>query len=177
MLTATGRQFFPLDPRPEDVCIEDIAHALSNLCRFGGHCRLFYSVAEHSVHVARSFSDRRLALGALLHDAAEAYLVDVPRPVKKVLAKYGEIELNVEVAIAEKFDLLWPIKQPAIAEADDRILIDERDQVMPPCPYNGGWPDVTPLGATLECWSPAMARAVFMSAYKGLTVGWPETAA
>jgi hypothetical protein len=82
--TFTGRQFWPCDPRPEDVCLEDIAHHLALMCRFGGACRVFYSVAEHSVRVAelvwdRTNGDREAALAGLLHDASEAYLVDIPK--------------------------------------------------------------------------------------------------
>src|SRR5690606_29748913 len=91
MQTFTGRRFWPLDPRPDEICIEDIAHALSMQCRYAGHCLSFYSVAEHSVllsqHVAEPF--RRWAL---LHDASEAYLVDVPRPIKGDLSNYRAVE-------------------------------------------------------------------------------------
>lgn len=79
--TFSGRQFFPLEPRVEDVCIEDIAHGLSNLCRYAGHCECFYSVAQHCLLVSRVVP-REHALRGLLHDASEAYLIDVPRPIK-----------------------------------------------------------------------------------------------
>src|SRR5580704_6503205 len=79
--TYTGKKFFPYDPRPEQICIEDIAHGLSMLCRFVGQCRFFFSVAEHSIAVARLLPTN-LKLFGLLHDASEAYLADLPRPVK-----------------------------------------------------------------------------------------------
>ena len=75
--TYTGIQFWPLDPRPEEIDIQDIAHALSLLCRFNGHCQRFYSVAEHSVHVSTILAPE-FGLWGLLHDAAEAYLSDIP---------------------------------------------------------------------------------------------------
>lgn len=91
----TGRRVYPLSPDPESVTLEDVAHSLSLVCRFQGHCSLFYSVAEHSVHVARlcwrwgegleNPERARLALLGLLHDAGEAYLADVSRPVKSSL--------------------------------------------------------------------------------------------
>ena len=79
--TYTGKKFYPYDPRPEQICIEDIAHGLSMLCRFAGQCRFFFSVAEHSIAVAHLLP-ANLKLFGLLHDASEAYLVDLPRPVK-----------------------------------------------------------------------------------------------
>jgi hypothetical protein len=91
MLTASGQQFRPTAPDPALVRVTDIAHALSHLCRYNGHVRSFYSVAEHSVLMARHFIARRdypLARWALLHDGSEAYLGDVIRPLKKALPDY-----------------------------------------------------------------------------------------
>lgn len=100
----SGIAFWPMDPRADEVRLEDIAHSLSLLCRFGGHCSRFYSVAEHSVHVARLCSPE-VALWGLLHDASEAYVVDLPRPIKRQLPEYAEIEGLVQFAIAEHFGL------------------------------------------------------------------------
>ena len=106
MQTYTGRQFWPLDPRPEEVVIEDIARALSMQCRFAGHCAKFYSVADHSVRVSMLADENStLALAGLLHDAAEAYVVDVPRPLKRFLPGYKEIEREVARAIEKRFGL------------------------------------------------------------------------
>ena len=106
--TYTGKKFYPYDPRPEQICIEDIAHGLSMLCRFVGQCRFFFSVAEHSIAVARLLP-ANLKLFGLLHDASEAYLADLPRPVKAGLPEYKAIEANVERVIAEKFELPFPM--------------------------------------------------------------------
>lgn len=81
IMTRTGKKFFPCNPRIEDVDVEDIAHALSHICRFGGHSSRFYSVAEHSI-VASVLCPDEFKLKGLLHDAAEAYLGDVPSPMK-----------------------------------------------------------------------------------------------
>src|SRR5690348_18006267 len=91
--TFTGRTFCPLDPKPEDIDIQDIAHALSCQCRFTGHSRKFYSVAEHCVRVSLLVSPD-LQLAALLHDASEAYLSDVARPIKRLpaMAEYRRTE-------------------------------------------------------------------------------------
>lgn len=161
--TYTGRKFYPLDPRPGDVCIEDIAHALSMTCRFGGHCLKFYSVAEHSVHVARNVS-RENALWGLLHDASEAYLVDVPRPLKHQLAGYRVAERRVEIAVARAISL--PETMPdEVKRADHRILTDEMCQVMapPPEPWAGM---IEPLGVRIMGWAPDRAKAEFLAAYR-----------
>lgn len=85
MQTYTGKAFYPLDPRPDEVCIDDIAHALSQIPRFGGHARRHYSVAQHSWHMSCLFGNPLLAYQALLHDAQEAYLGDIVQPLKSCL--------------------------------------------------------------------------------------------
>lgn len=123
--TYTGRQFWPLDPRPEDVCIEDIAHALSLQCRFAGHCKRFYSVAEHSVRVSWVVPEEHALIG-LLHDASEAYLQDFVRPLKNTEfgRAYRLAEYRVQLAICEHFRIpvVWPT---CIGEADNRMLATE----------------------------------------------------
>ena len=83
--TFTGRQFWPLGPEPTDIVIEDIGHALGSLCRFNGHCKAFYSVAQHSILVSRACEKHGLvaAFRGLMHDASETYLLDVPKPLKR----------------------------------------------------------------------------------------------
>ena len=83
--TATGRWVNPMALKADDVCIEDIAVSLSHQCRFGGHCMQFYSVGEHSLNVAGMSTDHATKLLGLLHDATEAYLIDVPRPYKQLI--------------------------------------------------------------------------------------------
>lgn len=128
ILTYTGRQFWPLDPRPDEVCIEDIAHALSMLCRFGGHCSIFYSVAEHSVNTSRIVS-QEFAMAALLHDAAEAYVVDIPRPLKRYLSNYSTVEQVVWMSITKRFGI--PNELPEeVKQADIAMLKAEASQIM-----------------------------------------------
>lgn len=163
--TYTGRKFWPLAPRAEDVCIEDIAHALSQKCRFTGHTRTFYSVAQHSVIVSWHCSDEN-ALWGLLHDAAEAYLPDVARPIKPYLDGFREIEDRVLQAVAERFGLPWPMPFE-IAEVDLRVLAAERRDVMGPSGHE--WELLCGVEPADECiweWLPHEAEATFIHAFK-----------
>jgi hypothetical protein len=160
--TYTGRQFWPLDPRPDEIHIDDIAHALSLQCRYAGHCRRFYSVAEHSVLLARYVSPKN-ALWALLHDASEAYLVDVPRPIKPALTGYKAIENEVMAAVADRFGL--SSSMPAeVHDADMRICVDEKAQNMTPG-LMWGIDGLKPIGAKLQFWSPEQAESAFVKTY------------
>jgi|JRYH01.1.fsa_nt_gb hypothetical protein len=168
--TYSGRQFWPMDPRPEEVFIEDIAHALAMQCRFAGHCLRFYSVAEHSVLLTRYFKWRGASvttqLWALLHDASEAYLVDVPRPVKPYLEGYRQAEAAVMAAICAKFDL--PRRMPAeVHEADSAIIGNERDN-MAPCVAE--WYATGPGldGVYLRNWTPEVAELEFTAEFRRL---------
>lgn len=127
--TYTGVRFYPYDPRPEDVNIEDIAHHLSLLCRFNGAVRTFYSVAQHSVLVSRNVPPG-MALWGLLHDAAEAYLGDMVRPLKMGMPQYRAVEERVLGAVAAKFLLLWP-PSGAVKVADQVLLSTERRDLLP----------------------------------------------
>jgi 5'-deoxynucleotidase YfbR-like HD superfamily hydrolase len=112
-----------LDPDPAEVDARDIAHALSNICRFSGHVREFYSVAEHCIRVSLELPPD-LALAGLLHDASEAYLVDVPRPLKPALEGYQIAEDRLMFMLAGKFGFPWPMPEP-VRQADERLLVME----------------------------------------------------
>jgi len=135
--TYTGRQFRPFDPRPEDVCIEDIAHALSLLCRFNGQCRYFYSVGQHSLLCSELAHKRglgkRMELLMLLHDASEAYVSDVARPIKPFLNNFKDIEHKVQRAILDAFVIKEPSKNEMqlIKEIDLTLLATEARILMP----------------------------------------------
>lgn len=168
MQTFSGRKFWSMDPRPEDVSIEDIAHALSLQCRFAGHVYKFYSVAEHSVLMAwwlYRHAGAQTALAGLLHDASEAYLVDVPRPVKPFLAGYKDAEAKVQAVIMHKYGL--PPELPrAVKEADDRIIGDELANLKP-MEWHGRYRN--PLGVRLQYWEPPRAEEKFLSAFRALS--------
>ena len=133
IFTFTGRTIRPLDPDPADIDIEDIAHALANQCRWTGHVRKFYSVAEHSIYVAYELPDE-LQLSGLLHDATEAYLADLARPIKHAPLlgpEYLKYEAILEAAIAQRFDVKTLHQDDRIKVADDEVLRREAQQLMP----------------------------------------------
>lgn len=167
--TFTGKQFWPLDARVEDVDIEDIAHALANQCRFAGHCKFHYSVAQHSVYVSR-FCSPQNALCGLLHDGTEAYLVDLPRPIKKLpaFAAYSEAEANLAIVVCDAFGL--PHKEPDdVHEADMRICATEVRDVM--TRSNALWLQKMPEPYELVITSMTTqeAKQAFLLRYKELT--------
>lgn len=164
--TYSGRKFYPLDPNPADIDIVDIAHSLSMQCRYAGHCRRFYSVAEHSVLLAEWMLGvaPEHALWALLHDASEAYLVDVPRPLKHSMPDYLAAERQVMRAVCKRFSL--PEAMPALVhEADQDIIADELAN-MEYMPWHDKHDD--PLGVTLRYWGPSTAKEVFLDMYDTL---------
>lgn len=130
ILTYRKKEFYPLDPKIEDLDIVDIAHALSLLCRANGHFKHFYSVGLHSINCAyeaqaRGYS-KNVILGCLLHDGSEAYLADITRPVKKHLHKYLEIEDVLQSKIFEKWiHTLTDDEKKQLFEIDDAILYYE----------------------------------------------------
>ena len=168
MALASGRQFWPLDPRADEIHIEDIAHALSHICRYGGHSRRFYSVAEHSVLVSQLVPSEH-ALTGLLHDAAEAYLGDVPRPLKRQACMEGwrEAEARLENAIAEAFGITLPMPD-VVKEIDDRIILDEWSALMPRFDADIGVSGA-PVGVPIIGMEPEKARGMFLARFDRLT--------
>lgn len=172
--TFSGQKWFISDPDPADVRIEDIAHALSLICRFGGHCREFYSVAQHSVHVADVIAidqpdDYHLQLWGLMHDATEAYVGDMVRPLKLTLPQYKVAENLTEWAICEGLGILVRSDiQMAVKFYDDVMLMTERRDLVNHCGHE--WtPRARPWERTLVAWDSALARSNFMFRYNFLT--------
>lgn len=163
--TYLGTVFYPLDPRQEEIDISDIAHALSNLCRFGGHCNQFYSVAEHSVRVALILPQEQRLWG-LLHDASEAYLCDLPRPIKR-FAEFGplyrEVEDNLQKIIFEKYGLIGKVPD-SVKKADTDLLMTEKRDLMHGC--NKAWEDIgVPLIGTIVPQTTREAEEWFLNTF------------
>lgn len=166
MRTYTGRRINPLNLRPEDVDILDIAHALSNECRYNGMCAEFYSVAQHSLYVAEQFTvtaNPPLALAALLHDGSEAYLKDIPSPVKKSpeFACYREIEARVQAAVYEAFGL-GPDVPAEVKAADHAVLVAEGIVLMNELYTDFG----PPADVQIAPMQPEWAKAKFMAKFQ-----------
>ena len=171
--TYKGIQFWPLDPRPEEIDIEDVAHALSMQCRYGGHCREFYSVAQHSVIVSQNVPYKH-SLWGLLHDAAEAYLVDLPRPIKRYCEMgrlYKEIENRLLLAVAQRFGL--PVfgvdgMPDCVHKADVVVLVTEKRDLMTIAPKP--WEDTAePLPTRIWPMIPRIAERAFLNQFELLT--------
>lgn len=154
-----------LEPTEDMVSINDIAHSLSHQCRFGGHTQEFYSVAQHSVVCNILCKDAELKLAMLLHDASEAYLLDIPRPVKLKLANYKEIEDKLMTLIAKKYGFEWPL-HPKVKEMDEHVLRLEWDNLMKPGMVNSVLDSKDPFIDPMKPW---YAKELFLSAYKLLT--------
>lgn len=136
ILTYTKTKFYPLDPIKEDIHIEDIAHSLSQMARANGHFKHFYSVAQHSINCCKEAEARgcskEVQLGCLLHDASEAYLADITRPVKKYLSEYLVFEERLQRVIYERFNIGKVTEEDLIKikEIDDAMLFYEFREFM-----------------------------------------------
>ena len=168
--TVSGRRVNPFDPAPDEIDIADIARALGNLCRFGGHCRVFYSVAQHSVIVSELVEhrggDAEDVFAALMHDASEAYLGDMPHPIKHrspLGTAFKAAEAHLEAAIRDRFGIRADV--PEIKRADRALLATERRAFSS---ETWQWPElegVEPLALSLEAWPPDEAARAFAARF------------
>ena len=180
IVTYTGKVFEFLNPKPEMVCIEDIAHALANMCRYTGHVKQFYSVAQHCVLMANADLPGD-PLARLLHDSAETYIGDLASPWKGLLLVWNyhraiskpvavrKFEQRLEAVIGEALGVdLSP--DPEIKLGDTRMFWTEIRDLMPKVPEDFEWglPRMQPLDAKIVPWSPATAEGVFLSTYNKL---------
>ena len=169
--TFTGKRFYWDAIESNEIAIEDIAHATAASCRFTGHTKRFYSVAEHCVHVSHLVPAED-ALWGLLHDGPEAYTNDLNRPLKHFTAvgpTYREVESGVMDAVCTKFGL--PQSQPrTVTDADNSMLYVEKDALLWPIAWETKWG--TPakhVTINIRCWSPEVAKTMFLSRFYQLT--------
>lgn len=165
--TYTGKKFHFLDPQPEEINIADIAHALSLTCRFGGQCKKFYSVAEHSIRTSEIVSER-FKLLALLHDASEAYMPDLPRPIKASIPEFKVMERVILVAVWKEFRVVgwFDSYDTVIKEADDTLLATEARDLMA---NMDGWAELPkPLDRVIIPMSSKSAEVVFLHEFNKL---------
>jgi len=136
IVTYKGEKFTPLDPNINQIHIEDIAHSLSLMCRANGHIDYFFSVAQHSINCAAEAKARgftaRVQLACLIHDASEAYISDITRPVKFYLTEYKQIEKHLQDVIYTKFlgDVLPEDEFALMDQIDNDMLVCELDSLM-----------------------------------------------
>lgn len=163
MQTFTRTMFWPADPRADEVNIVDIGHALSNICRFGGHAKRFYSVAQHSVLVSR-IVEPVFALKGLMHDAPEAYIGDLVRPIKRLpgMHVYENVEDAVWSVICERFGISQTLPKEVI-EADHTALATEMRDVMGGHVHRCDLPD--PLPETINPLPAQAAEELFLARF------------
>lgn len=177
IITYTGKRFYVADPRPEDICVEDIAHALSQLVRYTGHTRTkFYSVGEHSMLCSilayKLEMSARIQLIALLHDASEAYCNDINRPLKQRLPEYKVAEDKISETVWEALDVHPTAEEyEVIKRLDNTLLMFEMKQIMlakedefPNVEY---YEDVDPFNLSPELSMQEVKRG-FLAVYKEL---------
>lgn len=173
--TFSGRRVNPLAPDPEQIVIGDIAQALANQCRFGGHCSHFYSVAQHSALlsdlVASENGDATAQLWALLHDAAEAYLVDLPHPLKHhsdLGERFRAVEEPLQALICQRFGL--PHDAPAnLKDIDRALLAAEKAKLVAPGLEWSELEGVVAAVIPIEPWLPTRAVTEFLNRYDRLS--------
>lgn len=168
MQTVSGGQFWPYDPRADEIFIYDIAVALSNECRYCGHVEDHYSVAQHSVYVSMCVPPK-YALQALLHDAPEAYCKDIHRPMKRGLSGYAGVEHNVWLAVAERFGLEEEL-HPSVKEADEAVGLAEALQLLVTPKVEWALQGTkVPADIEIELMTPRQARAMFLTRFFQVT--------
>ncbi len=169
--TYTGARVHIMKPEPSEIRIKDIAHALAHQCRFGGHTHEFYSVAQHSIMVADLLVDMGwpdLAICGLMHDAAETYLHDINRPLKRYLPEYVDIEHRFMAAICMKFGLPMQM-HPVVNRADNIALSTEwRDLYAEPLDNCVAWSGEMPSARKIKPICPESAERAFMRRFRSM---------
>lgn len=171
----SGNRFYPFNPIGMDLVskidLEDIAHSLSNICRFNGHCSEFYSVAQHSVHVASLIKEDRLRLAGLLHDASEAYTGDIVTPFKRMFSSLWAIETRLQKQINQHFGItLTEDDNAKIKAADLKALATEKRDLMPK-QHHEVWSYLSgqePDGHIIIPLAPKEAKSLFLDTFGAL---------
>lgn len=169
ILTFSGHYFNFVTPWKSKITIEDIAHGLSQICRFTGQCLRFYSVAQHCVHVSKLVPSE-FARQGLMHDAHECFMGDVSSPLKRLLPDFKKIEHRVEAVVLAKFGLPFPL-DPCVKVADLKALATEKRDVMSNERKRGSWAQLQHLDADPKNQpplGPKAAERLFLRRYEEL---------
>ncbi len=184
ILTNSGKQFHFDKFNPDDVCLQDIAHALSYQCRYNGHGHAFYSIAEHSMNIASYIMEEAIRLGkdeqgkklvkqALLHDAAEAYCGDMVHPLKMLMPAFKQYEEELMGNILAKYGCSRKLAKK-VKELDTRIMLNEKRVLFPANTPRWELEDQwEPLpGVVIHCFTPDVIYPVYLSTLKGVFDGY-----
>jgi hypothetical protein len=168
--TFTKKKVNPLSIQPEDIIIEDIAHSLALTCRFKGHCRIYYSVAEHCVRMSliENFEGSRAWL--LLHDAAETYMPDIPTPLKSIFKSAYMVEKNIQSVIAKRFNLNIKDYNYNIMLMDMRMMATEARDLMDIDPQRDWGMRAIPFKEKIIPWKWGIAEKKFLERAKELNI-------
>ncbi len=162
----SGKQFNFINPDIDSIDIQDIAHSLSMQCRYVGHSKSHYSIAQHSVLVSRNLPPGH-KLPGLLHDAGEAYCSDINSPLKNLLPDYKAMEKVVDELCMRRFGLNYPIS-PVVKDMDLRLLTTELRDLMPGEDYKIIEKDYPPLEEVIEPWTQDYAKYTFLKEFYAL---------
>jgi len=170
IITYKQIEFWPLDPKEDEVNIEDLGHALGMLCRYNGHCKFFYSIAEHSIRASYIVS-KEFALPALLHDGEETYLSDIPSPLKIFMPQFKVWGNNLQAVIYKKYGLPGE-EYKQVKDADRIMLITEMRDLLP-SGINPNWAiakmGIKPLEKRIKhTMSPKIAERLFLARFNEL---------
>jgi uncharacterized protein len=167
-LTYTGKKFYPLDPDPDMICIRDIAHALSQVNRFGGHSREPYNVGHHSILVSSMLETDKLE--GLMHDAPEAYVGDMVQPLKRFMPEFREVEKLIWRVICAKYGMKEELP-PSVKYADLVLLMTEKRDLLVkhPDPWAVTEEEYPPLPGTIIPWSSDTSERIFINLFNELT--------
>lgn len=165
--TYSGKRIDFFDPKPDQIDIEDIAIGLCRLPRFAGQTSQFYSVAQHSLNVARILPDKHKLQG-LMHDAAEAFIGDLPTPFKRNIPAFGELESRIWGAICAKYNI-EPVLHPLVKVADATMLVSERDVMKPAMSDWGPYEDNLRVDVTWQGWHMDAIKSTFLTQFTRLS--------
>lgn len=161
ILLQSGKFYSYTNPADNEFTIEDVALSLSHICRYGGQVGKFYSVAQHAYYVSYAVEDKRYELDALCHDNVEAFMVDVPTPLKMLLPDYKALEAVHEAEMFSRFGLQYPMHD-SVHKADQAVFVAEVRDIKPANEHWDRYAHITPYDGQITPWTSEKARRMFL---------------